>query len=140
MAAIYACKDARCLAAAMNVLKMRRNELIFMRVQAFIALSRDELQPRLLASACMPLARLAIDCSRPPVAGSRCDEYSHTAGLSRAGMFCRARRRLLERQGLPIALFFGTMPHVAAYGILAVQALFFFLGGRSGSAAITVMR
>ena len=57
------------------------------------------------------------------------------------------RRRLLERQrqGCPeAALFrhaprnchpllpsivFGTMPHVAAYGILLVQALFFFLGG-----------
>ena len=27
------------------------------------------------------------------------------------------------------SIVFGTMPHVAAYGILLVQALFFFLGG-----------
>ena len=74
-----------------------------------------------------------------------------------ARFFARAssrRRRLLERQaGLPEAALlrratqlpicccqgrFGTMPHVAAYGILLVQCLFFFLGGRSGSAAITM--
>ena len=47
------------------------------------------------------------------------------------------RRRLLERgrgwaaQKLHPLLpsIVGTMPHVAAYGILLVQALFFFLGG-----------
>ena len=74
-----------------------------------------------------------------------------------ARFFARAssrRRRLLERQRLPGSCsvphaprnrpsaaaidHFGIMPHVAAYGILLVQCLFFFLGGRSGSAAFTM--
>ena len=96
--------------------------------------------------ACLLVSQAASfhnDCSRPPVAGSRCDEYSH--GTARP-VFCRAGG-LLER--LPSAKHSARcwdhnhrwiMPHVAAYGILAVQALFFFLGGRSGSAAITVRR
>ena len=66
-----------------------------------------------------------------------------TAGLRARVVLSRRRRRLLERQAArnpprAAANRFGTMPHVAAYGILLVQALFFFLGGR-GSAAITII-
>ena len=98
--------------------------------------------------ACLLVSQAASfhnDCSRPPVAGSRCDEYSYGTPFRPASS---RRRRLLERQGCPEVLpwsatrhatahpllpsiVFGTMPHVAAYGVLLVQALFFFLGGES---------
>ena len=41
---------------------------------------------------------------------------------------CSATRHATAHPLLP-SIAFGTMPHVAAYGILLVQALFFFLGG-----------
>ena len=62
-------------------------------------------------------------------------------GCWRGRLGCPEAALLRRATQLPIRCCqgrFGTMPHVAAYGILLVQCLFFFLGGRSGSAAITM--
>ena len=95
--------------------------------------SRDELQPR-LASAYMPLARLLS----PTALGQSLVPAFPRQTLLYARIFCRAPEKAVERQAARDLCsatrcchrsFFGTMPHVAAYGILLVQALFFFLGG-----------
>ena len=76
--------------------------------------------------------------------------HAFSPGHRRAGEGCwRGRGRAAQKQRCYVtrhatahpllpSIVFGTMPHVAAYGILLVQAMFFFLGGRSGSAAITM--
>ncbi len=73
-------------------------------------------------------------------AGSRCDGFL-VAGFARGYSAEKTVGEAAQCQALRLlpSIVFGTMPHVAAYGILAVQALFFFLGGSSGSAAITIM-
>ena len=88
---------------------------------------------RLLARIPSVLRPLAILLQRllSPAAGSRCDESSR-------GGFARAFRGEDCWERLPSAKHSARcwdhnhrliMPHVAAYGILAVQSLFFFLGG-----------
>ena len=129
LCSVYACNDARCLAAAIDAIKMLRNELIFTRVHAFIAPQSRWAAASLACLLVSQAASLATN-ALAHVAGSRYDEYPRKP---RAGIL---RRRLLER--LPSAKHSARcwdhnhrwiMPHVAAYGILAVQALFFFLGG-----------
>ena len=98
---------------------------------------------RLLARIPSVLRPLAILLQRllSPAAGSRCDESSR-GGFARAfcGEDCWERLPSAKHSAGCCHRSSCKMPHVAAYGILLVQALFFFLGGRSDSAAITVMR
>ena len=74
----------------------------------------------------MPLARLAIDWLSPTGRGQSLRRVFPRQTLLRPDI----PEKLLDWQRLCRGCPIGTiMPHVTAYGILAVQALFFLLGG-----------